>query len=126
MRTKTPAPTDTGRQIAGLGLALIAVRTNGRDNYRNGYRMETYVALFRGINVGGKNYIQSGNAVFQHEQRDASLLSNKIAAAIKQSHGFEPRVLLLGLEEIERAVESNPFPEAESEPKTLHVHFLAS
>ena len=28
--------------------------------------------------------------------------------------------------EIERAVESNPFPEAESEPKTLHVHFLAS
>src|SRR5215211_4331399 len=109
--------------------------------------METYVALFRGINVGGKNvlpmrdlitlledlgsrnvktYIQSGNAVFQHEQRDASLLSNKIAAAIKQSHGFEPRVLLLGLEEIERAVESNPFPEAESEPKTLHVHFLAS
>jgi uncharacterized protein (DUF1697 family) len=109
--------------------------------------METYVALFRGINVGGKNvlpmrdlitlledlgsrnvktYIQSGNAVFRHEQRDASLLSNKIAAAIKQSHGFEPRVLLLGLEEIERAVESNPYPEAESEPKTLHVHFLAS
>lgn len=147
MRTKTPAPTATGRQIAGRGLALMAMRTNGRDTYRNGYRMETYVALFRGINVGGKNvlpmrdlitlledlgsqnvktYIQSGNAVFQHEQRDASLLSNKIAAAIKQSHGFEPRVLLLGLEEIERAVESNPFPEAESEPKTLHVHFLAS
>jgi uncharacterized protein (DUF1697 family) len=147
MRTKTPAPTATGRQIAGRGLALMAMRTNGRDTYRNGYRMETYVALFRGINVGGKNvlpmrdlitlledlgsrnvktYIQSGNAVFQHEQRDTSLLSNKIAAAIKQSHGFEPRVLLLGLEEIERAVESNPFPEAESEPKTLHVHFLAS
>ena len=25
-----------------------------------------------------------------------------------------------------KAVEANPFPEAESEPKTLHVHFLAS
>jgi uncharacterized protein (DUF1697 family) len=147
MGTKTLAPTTTGRQIACRGLALIAVRTSGRDNYRNGYRMETYVALFRGINVGGKNvllmrdlktllenlgsrnvktYIQSGNTVFQHEQENASLLSNNIAAAIKESHGFEPRVLLLGLEEIERAVESNPFPEAESEPKTLHVHFLAS
>ena len=30
------------------------------------------------------------------------------------------------LEEIEKAVGSNPFPEAESDPKTLHLHFLAS
>ncbi len=35
-------------------------------------------------------------------------------------------MLLLGSEQIERAVQSNPFPEAESDPKTLHVHFLAS
>jgi uncharacterized protein (DUF1697 family) len=109
--------------------------------------MKTYIALFRGINVGGKNvlpmkdlvvlledigsqnvktYIQSGNAVFQSNEEDAALLSNKIRAAIKKSHGFEPQVLLLRPEEIERAVESNPFPEAESEPKTLHIHFLAS
>jgi uncharacterized protein (DUF1697 family) len=109
--------------------------------------METYVALFRGINVGGNNvlpmkdlvaqlenigsqnvktYIQSGNAVFQHKEEKASLLSNKIRAPIKKSHGFEPQVLLLKPEEVERAIESNPFPNAESEPKTLHVHFLAS
>src|ERR671917_2625607 len=109
--------------------------------------MKTYIALFRGINVGGNNvlpmkelvallenlgsqnvktYIQSGNAVFQNEEEDASLLSNRIRAAIKNSHGFEPQVLLLEPEEIEKAVESNPFPEAESEPKTLHAHFLAS
>ena len=107
--------------------------------------MKTYIALFRGLNVGGNNilpmnelvsvlektgarsvktYIQSGNAVFQVEETDASLLSIKIAAAIKKSHGFEPRVLLLGLEEMEKAVESNPFPEAESEPKALHLYFL--
>jgi len=57
--------------------------------------MRTYIALFRGINVGGKNrlpmkdlaatlenvgcqdvatYIQSGNAVFRSEEADASLL----------------------------------------------------
>ena len=109
--------------------------------------MKTYIALFRGINVGGTNvlpmkdlvallenigsqnvktYIQSGNAVFQNKEEDASLLSNKIRAAIKESHGFEPQVLLLTPEEMVRAIESNPFPEAESEPKTLHVHFLAS
>ena len=109
--------------------------------------MKTYVALFRGINVGGSNvlpmkdlvaqledigsrnvksYIQSGNVVFQHKEEDASLLSKKIGATIKKSHGFEPQVLLLGPEELERAVASNPFPEAESEPRTLHVFFLAS
>jgi uncharacterized protein (DUF1697 family) len=109
--------------------------------------MKTYIALFRGINVGGTNvlpmkdlvavlenigsqnvktYIQSGNAVFQNKEENASLLSNKIRAAIKEGHGFEPRVLLLTPEELERAIESNPFPEAESEPKTLHLQFLAS
>lgn len=50
----------------------------------------------------------------------------KIRETIKKSHGFEPQVLLLTPEEIESAIESNPFPEAESEPKTLHLHFLAS
>lgn len=109
--------------------------------------MKTYVALFRGINVGGNNvlpmkelvtvlesigaqntntYIQSGNVVFQSKETNTSLLSNRIRAAIKKSHGFEPQVLLLELEEMERAVKSNPFPEAESEPKTLHLLFLAS
>ena len=109
--------------------------------------MKTYIALFRGINVGGTNvlpmkdlvaqlenlgsqnvktYIQSGNAVFQNKEEDASLLSNKIRAAIKKSHGFAPQVLLLEPEEIERAIESNPFPEAEPEPKTLHISFLAT
>jgi uncharacterized protein (DUF1697 family) len=119
----------------------------GVVGYRKSDLMKTYIALFRGVNVGGNNvlpmkelvallenigsqnvnsYIQSGNAVFQNEEENASLLSNRITAAIKKSHGFEPQIVLLELEEIERAVGSNPFPEAESEPKTLHVHFLSS
>ena len=112
-----------------------------------GDRMQTYIALFRGINVGGRNklpmkdlvvtlenvgcrdvatYIQSGNAVFRSEEHDAALLAEKIGAAIRERHGFEPRVLLLESEEMGRAMRSNPFPEAESEPKTLHLYFLAS
>ena len=109
--------------------------------------MKSYIALFRGINVGGNNilpmkalvavleklgsasvrtYIQSGNAVFQHEVESASRLSDQIRAAIKESHGFEPQVLLLDLAQMEQAIASNPFPEAESEPKTLHLYFLAA
>lgn len=109
--------------------------------------MTNYIALFRGINVGGNNlllmkdlvaalenlgcqdvatYIQSGNAVFRSEVTDTSLLSDRIKAAIGESHGFEPMVLVLESEELEKAVRSNPFPEAESEPKTLHAYFLAT
>ena len=109
--------------------------------------MKTYIALFRGINVGGKNalpmrelvavleefgarnvktYIQSGNAVFVSPEKDASLLSNKIGREIKKRRGFEPHVLLLGLEDIERAISKNPFPEAASDPRALHAGFLAS
>ncbi len=108
--------------------------------------MKTFVAFFGGLNVGGnsvlpmkelvaqleniglrdvRTYIQSGNAAFRSEAEDASLLSKKIGAAIEKSHGFEPQVLLLGPEELEEAVESNP-PEAESKPKSLHLYFLAA
>ena len=55
------------------------------------------------------------------------MLSDRIKAAIGERHGFEPMVLVLGSEELEKdQSRSNPFPEAESEPKTLHVYFLAS
>jgi len=108
--------------------------------------MKTYIALFRGINVGGKNvlpmkelvamledigarnvetYIQSGNAVFQSEA-SAPALSNEIGSTIERSRGFEPQVLLLGVEDLRRTIEVNPFPDAESEPKTLHLLFLSS
>jgi uncharacterized protein (DUF1697 family) len=123
----------------------MSVSSLRRARAEVGDQMKTYIALFRGLNVGGNNilpmnelvtvlekigarnvktYIQSGNAVFQGEETNALLLSNKISAAIKKSHGFEPQVLLLELEEMERAVESNPFPEGESEPKALHLYFL--
>ena len=123
----------------------MSVSSLRRARAEVGDHMKTYIALFRGLNVGGSNilpmnelvtvlekigarnvktYIQSGNAVFQSEETNASLLSTKISAAIEKSHGFEPRVLLLELEELEKAVESNPFPEAESEPRALHLYFL--
>lgn len=105
----------------------------------------TYVALFRGINVGGKNilpmkelitlleglgcrevktYIQSGNVVFQCQQKEARRLSRQIGTAVNENHGFEPHVLLLIAQDLAKAAASNPFPEAEDEPKSLHLNFL--
>ena len=109
--------------------------------------MITYIALFRGINVGGHNilpmkklmallenlnfkkiktYIQSGNVVFQSDEKDSLSLSNKISSAVKKHFGFEPWILILEKSELEKAGKANPFPEAESEPKSLHIYFLSS
>jgi len=109
--------------------------------------MKIYIALFRGINVGGKNalpmkelvsalgdlgarnvktYIQSGNAVFVSPEKDFKRLSAKISSEIDKRRGFKPHVLLLELEDLERAMRKNPFPEAVTDPKALHAGFLAS
>ena len=109
--------------------------------------MKTFIALFRGINVGGnailpmrdlvetleglglksvKTYIQSGNAVFQSANSNVAELSRKITAAIETRHGLAPHVLLLGVQELQVAMDGNPFPQGEPEPKSLHLFFLDS
>src|SRR5262245_60577819 len=108
--------------------------------------MKIYIALFRGINVGGKNvlpmkelvaildalgaqkvktYIQSGNAVFAGPKKDSSRLSIMISSEIKKHRGFEPHVLIIELEDLDKAIRNNPFPEAVTDPQTLHAGFLA-
>jgi uncharacterized protein (DUF1697 family) len=109
--------------------------------------MNTYIALFKGINVGGNNilpmlelvsvleelglsriktYIQSGNVVFQSKKINNVELSQKIVAAIRNRHGFIIQVLILDGDELQSAIAANPFPEAEAEPNTLHCFFLLS
>jgi uncharacterized protein (DUF1697 family) len=109
--------------------------------------MKTCIALFRGINVGGKNslpmkelvailedlgagrvrtYIQSGNAVFTSKEKDVSKLAHQIQLEIKKRRKFEPHVIVLELKDLKRAIQQNPFPEAAAEPQTLHAGFLAA
>jgi uncharacterized protein (DUF1697 family) len=109
--------------------------------------MNTFIALFRGINVGGsgqlpmqgltaileslgaqqvRTYIQSGNAVFQSNLDDRVELSRALSEAIFQRYGFQPVVLILRGEELLRAMAENPFPEAEADPASLHLGFFAS
>lgn len=107
--------------------------------------MKNHIALFRGINVGGNHilpmqelrevlenlglknvqtYIQSGNVVFDSDEEDLRALSESISKAVSKSHGFEPNVMILSREEFQQAMRQNPFPEAEADPKTLHLSFL--
>ena len=93
--------------------------------------MRTWIALFRGINVGGRNilpmaelrsdleslnlknvrtYIQSGNVVFDSTIKTAPFLTRRICGQIENRHGFRPGVFLLDPEGLISAVDSNPFP----------------
>jgi len=106
--------------------------------------MTIYVALLRGINVGGHNklpmqdlrdilaalgcediktYIQSGNAVFRSDD-DQARLSSKIDAAVAEKFDFTPQVLLLTFDDYQSILSANPFPDAVNNPKSLHVSFL--
>lgn len=108
--------------------------------------MNSYAVLIRGINVGGnhslpmkeltgmlqdigcghvKTYIQSGNVVFRSAST-AAQLTRTIAAEIDRRRGFRPHVLVLEQAEFRQAIDGNPFPEGEAQPKTLHLGFLDS
>jgi uncharacterized protein (DUF1697 family) len=108
--------------------------------------MKTWIALFRGINVGGNNplpmkklatllknagcsdvrtYIQSGNVVLRCPVTDAARLAKRIRAAVAAGCGFEPQVMLVEQEELERAAAANPFATAVANPKSVHLFFLA-
>ncbi|MBO6505046.1 MAG: DUF1697 domain-containing protein [Kordiimonadaceae bacterium] len=105
--------------------------------------MNTWVALLRGINVGGNNilpmkdlrslldaqgfidvktYIQSGNIVFRSGSDDQSGLTRQIEDLIEQGFGFRPPVLLLSQETLNAAVSANPYPDGD--PKTVQFCFL--
>ena len=73
-----------------------------------------------------QTYIQSGNVVFLWKDKDTSQLSNQLKAEIKRRRGFEPYVLLLERKDIERVIQQNPFPEAETDPVALHAGFLGA
>lgn len=108
--------------------------------------MPTRLALLRGINVGGNNplpmkllvnileglgcedvatYIQSGNAVFRSRHRSGEALGKAIGEAIAAERGFHPTTFVIDVAALRRIAEANPYPEAEAEPKSLHVWLLA-
>lgn len=109
--------------------------------------MTTYVALLRGINVGGhtrvamadlreileslrhehvRTLLQSGNAVFSSSRRDRSAIVDEIEAALKKRTGHAIRVILRTRADLEKTVAANPLPAAAANPTFLHVAFLSA
>lgn len=91
--------------------------------------MKIYIALLRGINVGGANtvsmkelkacfeklgyahvetYINSGNVLFTTQENSLELLTKTIERALHATFGFPIRVLVKPAEVLERIVEKIP------------------
>jgi uncharacterized protein (DUF1697 family) len=113
--------------------------------------MTIYIALLRGINVGGKNmikmaelkdtfeamglsrvqtYIQSGNVLFESDEEEEPLRKH-IEHEIEVNFGFSVTVVLRTAEELKRIAANCPFSEEEvseaeasSEGESLYVSFL--
>jgi uncharacterized protein (DUF1697 family) len=108
--------------------------------------MAEYVALLRGVNVGGhlvpmeklrktleragyrnvRTILASGNAVFEAEREGLSSLTRKLESALSNTFGFSIPVLLRTKGEIKHLVESEPFKGIEITHETgLYVTFLS-
>lgn len=114
--------------------------------------MAIYIALLRGINVGGKNkikmadlksmfesiglnrvetYIQSGNVLFESSEKE-DILRNKIEYEIETILGFSVVVVLRTAAELEQIIQDCPFSDKEvaeaessnSEGESLYVSLL--
>jgi uncharacterized protein (DUF1697 family) len=94
--------------------------------------MNVYVALLRGINVGGHNkvpmndlrilfaelgyqdiitYIQSGNIVFKAEAKDQASIEKAIKQRISEKFSLNIEVIVKSIEELSRILNENPFKE---------------
>ncbi|HEV8555038.1 MAG TPA: DUF1697 domain-containing protein [Actinophytocola sp.] len=104
--------------------------------------MTRYVALLRGINVGGRakvpmaglratcesvgctdvlTYIQSGNVALT-SPLDPARLRATLEAAIAEQLGVAPVVVIRTHRQLADVVAANPFP---TDPENVHVAFLA-
>ncbi len=108
-------------------------------------KAKAWVALLRGINVGGnkmlsmeglrdlclsigytdvRTWLQSGNVVFR-AAGTASAVAQKLAAAIRERHDMDVRVVVRDAEGLATAIAANPLlPGPERRPAALVVVFL--
>lgn len=111
--------------------------------------MALYLALFRGINVSGKNiikmeslrkqmehtgytnvqtYIQSGNVVFEAKQTSKAEISAAIESLIKKEYGYDIIVFVLDMADMNKVAVNSPYAtreELEEGSKKLYVTFLS-
>jgi len=91
--------------------------------------MNQYLVLLRGINVGGKNiikmadlktcfeamgfssvttHIQSGNVLFQSEEKDKVVLTARIEKGLSMQFNFEAKVVVISQKELAAIIRNAP------------------
>jgi uncharacterized protein (DUF1697 family) len=105
-----------------------------------------FVALLRGINVGGKNilpmrdlvaiferagcmevrnYVQSGNVVFKAAAKLAARMPALAGTEIERRFGLRVPVVIRTGKEMRAIARGNPLLASGADPESLHVMFLA-
>ena len=104
-----------------------------------------YIALLRGINVGGnrkikmadlreiltkagleqvKTYIQSGNLVFFYKKEKTEKLSKIIKKAVKDTYDFDIETITFEVADFKKIVKNMPFEVNETNIKTFYIMML--
>ena len=109
--------------------------------------MNIYIALLKGINVGGKHkilmadlkilfkelgfesiqtYIQSGNVFFKSNEKQKKILANLITAKIRQVYNYDIAVIIKTIPEIDFIYNNNPFilKDNNIDTKKLYITYL--
>lgn len=111
-----------------------------------GAKIGVYVALMRGVNVGGKNrlpmkdlaaifgdagcadvvtYIQSGNVVFRATDACAARVPAAVGRVVADRFAFRSPVVMRSAAELRTVARGNPYLKAGADLDALHVLFLA-
>jgi uncharacterized protein (DUF1697 family) len=100
-----------------------------------------YVALLRGINVGGriiktaeliacfesmgfddvKTVLQSGNVIFASNESDPAKLKQKIEAGLTKAFNYPAKVWIVGTDELGKIIDANPFADT---PPDYHQYII--
>jgi len=110
-------------------MAVVEARVNRMNRDNQGGLLMRYIALLRGINVGGKNkvvmsdlkacledagfinvmtYINSGNVIFDSEEQDITRLTKSCEEIIEKEFGFHISLVLLDVHTLKEALEHMP------------------
>jgi len=108
--------------------------------------MTAYVALLRGVNVGGarglpmialralfetagalgvETLIQSGNVVFDSDENRGAGVVAAVGAAISREFGFDAPIVLRSAGQWRMLIDGNPYLQRGVDPKTLHAACLS-
>lgn len=108
--------------------------------------MPVIISMLRGVNLGPHNrikmdalremyqslrledprtYVQSGNVIFQTNEKDLVKLATKIQKAIEKTFGCSPAVVLRTKDELKKVIAANPFARRDFHPGKILVTFLA-